>query len=184
MKTFTRAVHFVLLIALTGFLTQAVQGQSVLDPTDPVITYNSANPPTQPAWGTIGKWVRTQRLWWNTDNYKCYIYNGMCFRLRFPNSYNPTASDGKKYPILVFFHGVGEAGKVTDNEFQLFHGGDVFDAAVTNGTFDGYVLCMQSTSGWWSHGAYDNIAQITDYMITNNKLDPFRINLNGLSAGG
>ncbi len=158
-------------------------GQSVMDPNDPVVNYNSNTPPTQPAWGQIGKWVRTQRLGWNTTEYKCYIYKGEAFRLHFPKTYNPTANDGKKYPMLVFFHGLGETGKIYDNEYQLYHGGDKFQSAVNNGTFDGYVLCMQS-QGFWGATEYQNIAEIIDYMVTNNKLDPFQVVDNGLSAGG
>jgi hypothetical protein len=107
-------------------------GQSILNPNDAVINYNSTTPPTQPAWGQIGKWVRTPRLGWNTTEYKCYIYKGEVFRLHFPKTYNPTANDGKKYPMLVFFHGLGETGNIYDNEYQLYHGGDKFQAAVNN----------------------------------------------------
>jgi len=181
---FTRLVPCVLLISLLGFFAPMAHGQSVLNPSDPVITYNPSAPPTQPSFGTIAKWVRTVRVNYNTNNYKCYIYNGQCFRLHFPKSYNPTAVDGKKYPILVFFHGAGEAGAVTDNENQLVHGGDVFDNAVTSGTFDGYVLMMQTVNGFWGQPVYGYIKDILDYMVTNNKLDPFRVSLNGLSAGG
>ncbi len=124
------------------------------------------------------------RVGFNTNNYKCYIYNSYPFRLHYPKSYNPTANDGKKYPILVFFHGAGEGGTMYDNELQLYHGGDVFDAAVTNGTFDGYILCMQTPNGFWGEPVYGYIQSILDYMITNNKLDPFAISFNGLSAGG
>ncbi len=116
-------------------------------------------------------------------SYKAYIYKGCAFRLKFPKTYNPTANDGKKYPMMVFFHGLGEAGDIYDNEFQLYHGGDVFRNAVDNGMFDGYILCMQST-GYWGANQYQAIAEIIDYMVTNNKLDAFQVSDNGLSAGG
>ena len=120
---------------------------------------------------------------WNTNNWKCYIINGNPFRLRFPNGYNPTANDGKVYPMMIFMHGEGEGGLVTDNEYSLFHGGQIFDTAVANGTWPGYVLVMQTTGGW---GPAQMTAQelIIDYMIKNNKLDPFHVVLNGLSGGG
>lgn len=172
-----------LLILTVLIASNCVSGQSVLNPADPVITYNQSSPPAQPTWGQIGKWVRTKRLGWNTDSYKAYIYKGCAFRLKFPKTYNPTANDGKKYPMLVFFHGLGETGSIYDNEYQLYHGGDDFAAAVDNGTFDGYILCMQS-QGFWGAGQYQYIAEIIDYMVANNKLDPFRVSDNGLSAGG
>src|SRR5258708_577262 len=145
MKVFTQAVHFIVLVALSLVLASSVKGQSILDPGDSVITYNSANPPASPAWGTIGKWVRTVRLGWNTTNFKCYVYNGICFRLRFPKSYNPTANDGKKYPMMIFWHGAGEGGPATDNEFQLFHGGPIFPNSVSSGTLRGYIIPLHPT---------------------------------------
>lgn len=182
MKNVTR--FFVFLLVLVGsFLNEQLFAQSVLDPADPVVTYNSSNPPAQPTWGQIGKWVRTKRLNWNTDSYKAYIYKGVAFRLKFPKTYNPTAVDGKRYPMLVFLHGMGEAGPATDNEYQLYHGGELFRNGVDNDKFDGYVLVMQSTGGW-GENHYHYLKEIMDYMIANNKLSPFQITDNGLSAGG
>ncbi|MBV9962994.1 MAG: fibronectin type III domain-containing protein [Parafilimonas sp.] len=157
--------------------------QSVLDPNDPIVEYDATNPPVQPPYGQIGKWVRTKSLSWNSDSYKCYIYEGSCFRLKFPKTYNPTANDGKKYPLAILFHGAGEAGPITDNESQLYHGGPEYKNAVDNGSFDGYVLFMQS-QGLWGITSYARIIDVINYMITNNKLDPFRISVNGLSSGG
>jgi hypothetical protein len=173
---------YILILLSLCFVSNSF-GQSILNPNDSVITYNSSAPPTQPAFGQIGKWVRTKRLSWNTNEYKCYIYKGCAFRLHFPKTYNPTANDGKKYPVFVFFHGLGETGTIYDNEYQLYHGGDVFQAAVDNGTFDGYILCMQS-QGFWGGSQYQYITEIINYMIANNKADPFWISDNGLSAGG
>ncbi|MFL5741581.1 MAG: carbohydrate-binding protein [Flavisolibacter sp.] len=175
---------FLLVLVNTSLFSFCAQSQSILDPTDPVITYDSTNPPVQPPWGQIGKWVRTKkRVSWNTDGFKAYIYKGVCFRLKFPKTYNPAVNDGKKYPMLVFFHGLGEAAPITDNEDQLYWGADFFNWSVDNGTFDGYLLFMQS-QGFWGGGHYDYTKEIVDYMVANNKLDPFHVTLNGLSAGG
>ena len=163
---------------------QVVSGQSVLNPADPVVTYNAATPPTQPAFGTIGKWVRTVKVSWNSTGYKAYIYKNNPFRLYFPKTYNPTATDGKKYPMMIFFHGAGEgANTLYDNEYSLYHGGQFFGQSVDNGKFDGYILVMQ-TSGGWGPTQYGPIKELIDYMITNNKLDPFKVSTNGLSGGG
>src|SRR5260221_13928734 len=105
MKTFTRLLGL-LLITLAALPGQTVQGKSILDPTDPVVTYDSTPKPVAPAYGTIGKWVRTKRVSWNADGYKAYIYKNNQFRLYFPKTYNPAAVDGKRYPMLIFYHGV------------------------------------------------------------------------------
>ncbi len=172
------------LLSLLLFYFFSSSGQSVLDPNDTVVTYNPDVPVTQPTYGQIGKWVRTKRLSWNTNEYKCYIYEGCAFRLHFPKSYNPGVNDGKKYPMILFFHGLGEIDtSIYDNEYQLYHGGDVFQAAIDNGTFDGYALFMQSPS-FWTDAQFQKISEIMDYMIANNKLDPFATTANGESAGG
>src|SRR3954464_4983007 len=111
MKSLTKTIALFLL-AFAGFVKPpSAQAQSVINPSDPVITYNPASPPALPAWGTIGKWVRTVRLGWNTDSWKCYILNTIPFRLKFPKTYNHTAVDGKRYPMVVFYHGAGEKGE-------------------------------------------------------------------------
>src|SRR5580704_16307643 len=113
MKFFTRTSGL-LFIAIVFFTVQRVAAQSIINPTDSVITYNasaaagSLNNPNYPAYGTIGKWIRTVRMSWNTNEWKCYYYKSLPYRIHFPKSYNPTANDGKKYPVLIFYHGEGE----------------------------------------------------------------------------
>ena len=154
-----------------------------MHPSDTIVNYNSANPPAYPPWGQIGKWVRTPRMWWNTSLWKCYIYKNYAFRLKFPKTYNPTANDGKKYPMMLFFHGYGEIGPNTDNEFHMLLGHQFFENQVESQNFDGYVLSMQST-GFFGANHYQALAEIIQYMVVNNKLDPFHVVTNGLSAGG
>ncbi|HEX5154980.1 MAG TPA: fibronectin type III domain-containing protein [Parafilimonas sp.] len=180
MKSFYALTFF---LALQICIQATLSAQSVLNPSDPVINYNPSNPPVEPPFGKIGKWVRTRGLAWNTDSYKAYIYEGACFRLKFPKTYNPTANDGKKYPLAILFHGAGEAGPITDNEKHLYHGGQPYMYAVDSGKFDGYVLFMQS-QGTWGITSYTKIIDIINYMIINNKLDPFSVSVNGLSSGG
>lgn len=174
---------FSLLLYFAVFCQKQTAAQSILSPNDPVVEYDPSNPPAEPPYGQIGKWVRTKGASWNSDSYKAYIYEGMCFRLKFPKTYSPTANDGKKYPLAIVFHGGGEAGPITDNERQLYHGGQPYMDAVDKGTFDGYVLFPQS-QGYWGTVSYDRIIDIINYMAANNKMDPFRISVNGLSSGG
>ena len=160
-----------------------VSGQSIIVQTDTIVNFKAGSSPTIPAYGTIAKWGRTPSLSWNTSEWKCYIYNGQPFRVHFPKSYNPTANDGKIYPMLLFLHGDGEAGPASDNENNLFHGGQPFQTNIDNGTFDGYVIAPQST-GMWGPSNFTAIIPVIDYMIKNNKVDEARITCNGLSAGG
>lgn len=183
MKTFTKLMSCLLFGLLTAFFSEPVNGQSVLDPNDPIVNYNASSPPTQPPYGQFGKWVRTKRLSWNTDAYKAYIYKGYGFRLKFPKTYNHTANDGKTYPIIIMFHGRGEAAPNTDNEYCMYHGGKQHLDAVNAGIFDGYILYLQGGQGW-ADQHFDVITEILEYMTANNKLNPFRVSVHGLSAGG
>ncbi|MGN6293159.1 MAG: fibronectin type III domain-containing protein [Chitinophagaceae bacterium] len=173
-----------LLVGLPAFV-QAQAG--ILDPADPVVTYDPSRPPTIPAYGTMAKWVRTKRVSFATETFKAYYYKGLQFRLKFPKSYQHGVADGKKYPVYIFFHGIGERGTIYDNEYQLYHGGDTHRKAVDNGTFDGFLLYAQSSNdnGGWSQWQYDAIAEIVQkYLVPQVKADIDRVIINGLSGGG
>jgi len=194
-------------------LIQKTEAQSIIDPSDPVVEYNSSAPPPTPPYNQIIKWVRTLNIengavqyrnpGWNSDVYKAYNYNGLSFRVQFPKTYNPTAIDNKLYPIIVFLHGQGEndntyLGPIPpngpsynyDNQFQLLQGPPQFDNAIQNNIYDGYVLAVQlqnNVSGpptVYYQGILNDIMNIVKYMIANNKVDPFHIVVNGLSEGG
>ncbi len=158
---------------------------SVLDPNDPIVIYNPAAPPATPPWNTLAKWVKTTRLSWNSTSLKCYYFNGIPFRLKFPKSYTG-AADGKKYPLYLFFHGIGERGRTAyDNEYSMAHGGQTLTAAVDAGKFDGFLLYPQSTasSGYWNATQLASLVTlINNYLIPQAKVDPDRISINGLSS--
>ncbi|MCF6407552.1 fibronectin type III domain-containing protein [Chitinophaga filiformis] len=180
-----RNVHLLFSILSILMLFAGPAGaQQALNPADPIVVYNSSSPPTPPPYGRIGKWVKTNRLAWNTSNYKCYIYKGLDFRLKFPKSYQHNVADGKKYPIFVFLHGRGEGGSVYDNEYQLLHGGQHFDTQTSNGNFDGFLLYGQTADGNWGNGQYDIIKELLDSLAIQVKGDLNRVIVNGLSAGG
>ena len=180
-----RNVHllFSILSILMLFAGTAV-AQQALNPADPIVVYNSSSPPTPPPYGRIGKWVKTNRLAWNTSSFKCYIYKGLNFRLKFPKTYQHNVADGKKYPIFVFLHGRGEGGSVYDNEYQLLHGGQTFDTYTNNGSFDGFLFYGQTADGNWGNGQFDIIKELLDSLAIQVKGDLNRVIVNGLSAGG
>jgi len=187
MKKYTRcfAVCMLLLAVVFGHTVQAQTG--VLDPTDPIVNYKSSTPPTTPPIGQLAKWVRTQRMSWSTTSFKAYYYKGVAFRLKFPKTYQHGVADGKRYPIFVFFHGVGEKGSVYDNEYQLLHGGQTHMNAVDNGKFDGFLLYIQSSTSSGSFGVsyFEAVRElIENYFVPQIKVDPFRVLVGGLSGGG
>ncbi|MBX3241125.1 MAG: fibronectin type III domain-containing protein [Chitinophagaceae bacterium] len=183
--TFTRIASFLLILTMSFTAKEVVSQTGVFNPNDPIVVYNPSSPPAQPPSGQVGKWVKTNRLGWNTSSYKAYIYNTMAFRLKWPKNWAP--GDGKKYPLYVFFHGVGERGTIYDNEFQLYHGGQRHHNAVENGEFDGFLLYPQSSasSGGWNNAYLDIVANlIENFLVPQLQVDPFRVSVNGLSGGG
>lgn len=175
-------------LLILGSAVMQVYGQTgVLDPNDPIVVYNPASPPATPPATQLSKWVKSNRLSWNTSSYKAYFYKGVAFRLKFPKTYQHNVADGKTYPLFVFFHGIGERGTIYDNEYQLFHGGELHRNAVDNGQFDGFLLYIQSStsSGSFGDSYYDVVNEIIEnYLIPQVKVDPFRVIVDGLSAGG
>ncbi|MDX1956240.1 MAG: fibronectin type III domain-containing protein [Chitinophagaceae bacterium] len=160
-----------------------------LDPADPDMVFTTTNQPALPAWNTIAKWGHTNRLSWANKTpfqygYKCYYYNGMVFRIKFPKSYQHNVADGKKYPMLMFLHGLGEKGTLYDNEYQLLHGGSIHADNVNNGNFDGFLFYPQNTTGFYTDGNFINMTQLIDSFVKYIKLDIDRIVVSGLSAGG
>ncbi|MCC6288582.1 MAG: fibronectin type III domain-containing protein [Chitinophagaceae bacterium] len=183
MKSFILRVFIAFVIVGFNVNENQVLGQStVFSPNDPIVAYNPALPPTQPVSGP-GKWVRTSRMSWNTSSFKCYIYRGIAFRLKYPKTYVP--GNGKKYPLFLFYHGVGERGSIYDNEYQLYHGGQLHSQAVDNGVFDGYLLYPQCTNTVFTAAELAIILElIENYLIPEIQVDPFRIIVDGLSGGG
>ncbi|HEY0355027.1 MAG TPA: fibronectin type III domain-containing protein, partial [Flavisolibacter sp.] len=181
-----------LVAALVIFSLQHTSSYAqVMNPADPVVEYTGGNL-QQPPFGQIADWVKTSRLNWSTDDFKAYIYKGQIFRLKFPTSYQHNVNDGKKYPIFVFFHGLGEAASpdgesfnLYDNEFHLLHGGQRHKDYVVSGKFDGFLLYMQNQFGFYGNVHYDAIAEIIqNFLVPQNKGDIDRVIVNGLSAGG
>jgi large repetitive protein len=188
MKLFTR-VAFLLLAFIAVIERQEAKAQRIMTPLDSVYTYNanatlgSVTNPNQPAAGKIGKWIRTVRMSWNTNEYKAYMYNGSAFRIHFPLTYNPAVNNGKRYPIIIFYCGDGEEAGIDDNEDQLDHGAQPFMQAIDAGTFDGYAIFMQSQYGW-GLAQWLNYQTLIDSLVAGYQGDPYRVIQNGLSGGG
>lgn len=180
-KFYTLLLSFLFVI---GFGSAQAQ-TGILDPSDPIVEYNPSSPPAVPNWGILSKWVRTNRLSWNSTSYKAYYYKGVHFRLKFPKSYQHGVNDGKKYPLIIFWHGIGEKGTVYDNEYSLLHGGELHRNAVDNGQFDGFLLYPQNIGGYFGNVQFDAVRDlIYEHLVPEVKVDQFRIVEGGLSGGG
>ena len=172
---------FLLIALMAGVFYSTPIFAQVMSPNDPVVNYDASNPPSRPPWGQVGKWVRTPRISWDTDAYKCYIYKDLAFRVLFPKNFDVSGSI--KYPAIVMLHGAGEKGYIYDNEYHLLHGGQQHRNAVNNNIWKGFVIYPQ-TDGAWDETDQDQIKEFLEYMVQHVNLDINKVNLHGLSMGG
>lgn len=88
----------------------------------------------------------------NTYEYKEFVSTeGQSLNYRLLTPQNMKA--GKKYPLVIFLHGLGERGN--DNELQLKHGGQMFLNPSNQEKYPAYVIFPQCpTTTFW---AYENI---------------------------
>jgi predicted esterase len=176
-----------LLLALLWVLinSKSQAQNSVMNVNDTIVEYDELNPPPTPNWGVLSKWVRTVRVNWNTDSYKCYFYKGMPFRLKFPLNYDTTGNT--QYPMIVMFHGKGNyAVSLYDNEKPLHTGGDggkFYRDAVDNGSFDGFIMFPQNTNGFFNSAHYATLDDLFNNYFPDIHVDINRISLTGSSAG-
>jgi predicted esterase len=186
-------MHKYLLLLFTLITTVAVNSQNVMSSSDQNYGYNSTKPlgnpanPVDPPAGVIAKWVHdtiSSRIFWNDNAYKCYIWNGMAYRLRFPNNYDPNYA--AKYPLMLFFHGAGEIKPVHDNEDHLYWGASSFQDIVNSGSWNGFILFpQQHTAGdEWSDSYFTLVNGVLDTLEKYNGFDPNRLVTMGLSEGG
>ncbi|MEJ7735800.1 MAG: LamG-like jellyroll fold domain-containing protein [Chitinophagaceae bacterium] len=175
---------YLLILTIVAFQAFTANGQTnPFNPTDPDVVFTSTNRPPAPAYGPIAKWGHTQRMNWTTTSFKSYYYKGMVFRLKFPKTYQHNTADGKKYPISLFFHGLGERGDLYDNEWSMYHGGKEWRDNVDNNKFDGFVLYHQSENGYHSY-YFQRLVELIDSLSKHVKVDIDRVFLHGLSSGG
>lgn len=137
-----------------------------------------------PADNKVYRWCYTPNLGtsWNTAEYKAYIINGLHFRLLFPKGFDSTAVATKKYPLVVMLHGLGMSGP--DNNLQLKIGGEVHLNAVQDGRYKGFVMVPQANGETWTTGERNTVITFIHKAIRDLGVDPFRVQLEGYSAGG
>ena len=174
---------FFVVLSLVFAAADVYAQPNIFNPNDPIVLYDSTHPPVTPPENTMAKWVKTTtRITWNTDKFKSYYWNGMAFRLRYPNNYNPNDAT-KKYPVILFFHGAGEIQPVTDNEDQLFWGAQPFQAKIDSGQFNAFLLFPQVSTTAWDWFYQVKVNSVLDSMQKYCHSDPDRVIAMGLSNG-
>ena len=110
--------------------------------------------------------------------------NGMNAYVHLPDNYNQTGT--QKYPLIIFFPGLGEVG--TDASKLLFYGPSKFVADghamqfMVNGTLERpIVISLQPIVAWPAPSLIDNALNT---IISQYRVDETRISLTGLSMGG
>ena len=173
-------VAILALISVTLLSPSAVA--QVLSVDDPIVNYNPDRPPATPRPGVMVKWVRTPEATWNSSRWKSYFLNGVAFRLRFPNNYNPQRAE--KYPMVVILHGLGfRTGTIYMNDRHLtYAGAEAYEEAINRGRFDGFVLSPQSTSGWFNEHHIGAVNAFIDQAKDQVNLNVDRVSVSGRSA--
>lgn len=107
------------------------------------------------------------------------------YRLRVPKNIKP----GKKYPLVIHLHGVGEAGN--DNTFSLAHLHSLLPIMIGPEQQDFFLLVLQCPpdNRIWTFesekdGNLDIAIAAADHVIQNNPVDLNRQSIFGLSSGG
>lgn len=95
-------------------------------------------------------------------------------------AYEPREAGSERYPLLVFLHGVGEVGETVSSLSALERHGPLM--MIAEGTWDRewVVVSPQAPVGT----GVDVVRDVLEWAIAHLPVDPARVFLTGLSAGG
>ncbi len=91
-----------------------------------------------------------------------------------------TANSENRVPLIVFLHGIGEKG--TDNKKQVqSHIQPLINTTQEDLDYQAYLVAPQSSSGWFSG---QSVVDLVEHLKADYWIDPDRVYVTGLSAGG
>lgn len=133
--------------------------------------------------------IADKRMFAEAKDYKGYVYKSgeqaFCFRFKSPEQ----IEQGKKYPLVVFLHGMGDWG--SDNSSHMYH--SLIDSVKKYAPEDCFVFMPQAVKNWdWSDdgvltdkGGMDNLYnECLDEIFEQFPVDKSRVYLTGMSMGG
>lgn len=117
-----------------------------------------------------------------TDDSVTYEYaksGDLPYRILFPKDYERN----KKYPLLIFLHGIGERGR--DNEQQLRWGASLFQDESIREKYPAIVVFPQcrTSSYWFDRWGLESLKKLIDELQDKYPIDKNKINIAGLSMG-
>jgi poly(3-hydroxybutyrate) depolymerase len=122
---------------------------------------------------------------------KSLTYNGLFVGFY---EYKPTSygwSSTRKYPLMIFLHGVGERGNGTTDLYKVAFNGPPYNIAggskmafTVNGVKDTFLVLSPQLSLTYTGWINTYTDAMYNYAISNLQVDPNRVYLTGLSAGG
>ncbi|MDO5576249.1 MAG: hypothetical protein Q4F84_04155 [Fibrobacter sp.] len=114
-------------------------------------------------------------------------YDNVTIKYRLFSPLHP--KPGKKYPLAIFLHGIGEAGD--DNAHSLLYLNNLLPLMVGSQKEDFYILVMQcpKNNRHWNFastkdGTLDVLDALVDSTIKFQPIEPKQLSLFGLSSGG
>ncbi len=121
------------------------------------------------------------------------------YRVLWPEGYDNDSAHS--FPLILFLHGAGERGD--DNRLQLTHGTPLFLSEENRRQFPAIVVMPQcAEEDYWAQMAkaedgtrqynfneeanpsLQAVSELLDHFLSNEKVDPNRVYLMGLSMGG
>jgi predicted peptidase/glyoxylase-like metal-dependent hydrolase (beta-lactamase superfamily II) len=99
--------------------------------------------------------------------------------------FTPVLEPGKKYPLVLFLHGMGQRGHENEAHLLDTSGAHLYAEQAAQAENPCYVFAPQcpADAAWMHPGIPELLKQLVDEAIANDAVDPARVYVTGLSMG-